>query len=460
MATPQNPYQHAFNQISKAVQFYEAGTINLSELERAITLAEAALVGRQSTASSDPTQDPLAKAKAVRDSLAQQTDVVSISQNTLTETPVPPPPFIKPPPPPIPVPPTRPPSSPSIPPAIPPITTAAQIATKAGLSFQKLGFQFASLFRGAGFKIASSTIASAFSGGATLAINLAISLKKQVQRHSGKLGAIAIATGALSFVVPVAAPIAIVSGLGAFAGGGVSAFSVGASIVVSGIFAILGTSLTVAAAPIAISIVVLPLLIAFIMLIINNSAFMVPPGESISYDSESFECEYEGDTGCYVFDSSWDSVPNRKETVACAIQFILRKPESETRICNNGAVTVKYRPTGLLAGGMQPTGTRDILVSPLGTDTAVYTMSHESGHIIYNDGTDSIDVAYLYRLSGAKTEGWLPSYRLPEYASDTEDAVESLGLWMMHPEQQHSKVGNLQANYPRHFKFAESVFGN
>lgn len=88
----------------------------------------------------------------------------------------------------------------------------------------------------------------------------------------------AVGVGTAFFIAPFfGAGPAVVGGVGAFAlfGGSVAGLATGAF----GVLGLIGRSVGIAiATPVIVTLLVLPPLVAFIMLVINNSAYVVPPG--------------------------------------------------------------------------------------------------------------------------------------------------------------------------------------
>lgn len=255
-----------------------------------------------------------------------------------------------------------------------------------------------------------------------------------------------------------------------------------AQVVAASLAQALGTSFAFMTA----AIVVLAIFASFTMFIINSGAYIVPPGGLSGGGTIPIEGER---VGCFLFTSTWNAVPENYSNIQTAAQLILSRPGAVDKICASGDITVDYQAVGLIAGGLTSSA-NSIEISRIGSNTptgALYTLAHESGHIVSyrNSNVETLYRTYTsngYFLQDANRQAhpqcdadgllyYLPSYGCFDRNADgvlervllksaSEDRMESIGLWLMLPLNIPiiSEFGGYQTGFPMHFKFAQDVF--
>lgn len=164
-------------------------------------------------------------------------------------------------------------------------------------------------------------------------------------------------------------------------------------------------------------------------------------------------------TGCFTFDSSWNTSDKAKMMLAVAK---ITKAKTYSSILCNGAPIVLHRIGGGSGcgggGGMVMGNTINIYNAGVNCTDFVtyYTLAHETGHI-YSARTKKYQ---NFLDSGVTSEGLICTY--PNTLTQSEDFAEMIALYytkVAGSTKARCMSGNLKSAYPLHWKFAhDNIF--
>jgi len=156
----------------------------------------------------------------------------------------------------------------------------------------------------------------------------------------------------------------------------------------------------------------------------------------------------------------WSQDPVGQSNVLGAIAQLSLAPAYTSPLCANGTIYLYRIPINFGGGWASIRNGGTIFLYNGGTSgygTAVYTLAHETGHIM-NWRRPDFFVDFV--LSGASSvEGFLHTY--PNDKNIFEDFAETIGLYVGEPVYHPAKWGSFdyQTRYPRHYNFARDLFG-
>ncbi len=191
------------------------------------------------------------------------------------------------------------------------------------------------------------------------------------------LATVSLGAAALGIVFPPAFALALVSGGLSYIQGGSEGFKKASKRGFLVFLTILGAFFSVVIWPIVISLIAIPVLIAFTILVITNSSFVIPPGSSFYKDLGGGI--YLTQT-CFVLNGPWPEA--YRTNMIRATEFMAQTGAYMDKICSKGPVYLTY--SGVESYGGEVISSNTILIYELGSSTvgsAAYTLAHESGHI-------------------------------------------------------------------------------
>lgn len=170
-------------------------------------------------------------------------------------------------------------------------------------------------------------------------------------------------------------------------------------------------------------------------------------------------------TGCFVFNDTptpdafghvsgaWDN----KSGVLNAIAELNRSAPYMARLCGSGTINL-YRVRANYGGGSVSSANGIFLYNAgAGGVSAVYTLAHESGHILsYRTSL----FQEFYNEGVFRREGYIWTY--PNAYTEHEDFAEAFGAYVVYKRYIFGRRGtslNLPSEYPLHYDFAKRVFG-
>lgn len=156
----------------------------------------------------------------------------------------------------------------------------------------------------------------------------------------------------------------------------------------------------------------------------------------------------------------WSQDPTGQSNILSAIGQLGLAPAYTAPLCANGTIYLYRIPVNYGGGWASIKNGGSIFLYNGGTSgygTAVYTLAHETGHILNYRRPD----IYADFISQGITviEGYLHTY--PNQKSPSEDFAETIGLYVGEPVYHPAKWGSFsyQGRYPRHYNFARDLFG-
>lgn len=197
--------------------------------------------------------------------------------------------------------------------------------------------------------------------------------------------------------------------------------------IVTGLLSIAVNSVFMAISWTVAGVALIAVLASFILFIINNSAYIVPPGVSFSNlgSFENVEATYE----CLNFTGPWpeDAIATELQ----AAQIIFDANAYASTLCAGGPITVIYSLTQEGGLGGRHLGNRQIRIYPLGTGSlgnTLYTLTHELGHV-YASATGTM-TAFFQNVPRSENSGCT----YPFATADIEYYVESITVYSVGPD--------------------------
>lgn len=313
---------------------------------------------------------------------------------------------------------------------------ATQLAAKAGLSAAAAGASGGASLLIQGALMAAGKIKDL---GAKLLSKLGIGFKKWNIKKSDLLAAGAITLGVASVAVPTAMVGAVGLGAAAFWGGGTAAFAGGVSLIVGGIAAVFTAFVSIAVVPIVVTMISLPLLVAFMIFVITASSYVTESAPAIPFVDTGEPGSQPGRGGLYPacwpahgqisqgpycsgFDPTWSHCEWQLNAIDIAGDH-----GSYIYATHDGRVTVR-------TGTSSDYGDYVIITSPLGFQTLyghllnIYVSSGDNvlaGDLIasmngdpndFNPGaSDGVHLHYEIRGLDGSINNYVPSYELLGY---------------------------------------------
>lgn len=152
-----------------------------------------------------------------------------------------------------------------------------------------------------------------------------------------------------------------------------------------------------------------------------------------------------------------------KNRVLEAIAVLSRAPSYLGVLCRNNEPILVYRSSGSVTyGGFAPQSRGNtIFLYSAGVSSGistVYTLAHESGHILYYRS----NLFDQYLSSGVPSgEGWLPTYPLGK--TNFEDFAETFGVFftviVYGQDMKALSANQFRTSYTNHYNFARSITG-
>lgn len=213
-----------------------------------------------------------------------------------------------------------------------------------------------------------------------------------------------------------------------------------------------GTLVTIGTTVLGI-IIATPILVALILFIINNGAYMVPPSSETGDGGTAISCFV------LVDEATWPQ--DKKDNLTNAIdKLVADHPPFVNKICNKGEVLLHYDSFDPGYWGHYD-GTNNITLYPGGLTNqldAEYILSHESSHLMAAYSASYTYVEYL-DYPDINTEPVISTYFSCAGTSiASEKFAEAIALYASE-KPFICLPGGLQSNYPIHWQFCdETIF--
>jgi len=183
----------------------------------------------------------------------------------------------------------------------------------------------------------------------------------------------------------------------------------------------------------------------------TNAFLGIPPSGGIGGEVE----------GCFVFSDGagvqspdgqvvpWSTDPEAQARVMAAIPVVLRSPNYTHLVCKDGPINLYRVRVASYNGGRARSSERAIFIN--GTGTGVYTLAHETGHIV--DYWNGLFTDFMAEVGPPNRESFIETY--PFTKTEHEDFAETAAVYIA-----RNVLPNYAAKYPRHYNFARSrLFG-
>lgn len=221
-------------------------------------------------------------------------------------------------------------------------------------------------------------------------------------------------------------------------------------------------------------------LIAFFMFIINSGAYIMPPSTAFT-DTR----DVPGNVACFKFDTTWNNeIEYLTNTISGIEKLTSTVPSYIAKVCAGGDILLQYRPSDVTYGGLTPRSLRGsaIWLGRLGVssvESVVYTLAHESGHVLsYRTTILQVYADHpLHSPTELDTTGpkkgiictypfddgdpyWGSTAAAIQTSKTFENFAEMIALYISQESSTRSfsclEGGNLQTKYPKHWQFANT----
>jgi len=172
-----------------------------------------------------------------------------------------------------------------------------------------------------------------------------------------------------------------------------------------------------------IAMVLTPIVVAFFLVIINTSAYLVPPDSGFVFqDEDNFAA-----VQCLEFSGPWPETALNTELLAADIIFSFGN--FGQTLCASGPIQITYNPVQFRGyGGFVSAGR--VSIYPNGTGSlgnTLYTLAHELGHV-YDGRTGRSSLQY--RDGPWASEGRVCTYPVPSANVYSESYAEMIALYI------------------------------
>jgi hypothetical protein len=175
----------------------------------------------------------------------------------------------------------------------------------------------------------------------------------------------------------------------------------------------------------------------------------------------------DGYTECFVLDEKWDQIPQAiedKSTLLEAIAELMKARTYMEKLCSDGDILIDWAEQSNCwwCGAYVDSQNRHIYMLPAGVSSfksAVYTLTHETGHIIaaftdlYQQYIDSQSLANEWPICSYAQE------YLPQDEPENEFFPEMIGLYVSQSPSVNINIEcfggqTIKTKYPAHWQFA------
>jgi len=210
----------------------------------------------------------------------------------------------------------------------------------------------------------------------------------------------------------------------------------------------------------------IPILVALILFIINNSAYIVP--QAVGTISDGI---VPGDTGCFEFNTASFTNPSLLQNLIRAAQTISTYTCYNQKLCSGGKITVREIPKPVGWYGFARFSRPRLIEVYKGyqpnPQEALYTLAHESGHVFTVPDTYSVGTQYASLGLSGSDRTCLPTYQF--YINGPADCriinpnnpdQPITGQFEDEAETIADYISNLSllSNYSNHLQLAKSIF--